>query len=147
MRIDDGETITDLPERTVVLLRGDAGMTLTWSRYAAGSAGPDLHVHRAHTDAFYVLEGELTFIVGPRAERVRAPAGTFVAVPPGVVHTFANESDAEARWLNMHAPDGGFAAFMRGARDGVAVPWDSFAAPDDGGLPPDGIVVRSALGG
>jgi len=26
-----------------------------------------------------------------------------------------------ARWLTIHAHDGGFAAFMRGARDGVEV--------------------------
>ena len=57
-------------------------------------AGPGPHVHRAHVDAFYVVEGELRFGVDPDVEPVRAPAGTFVLVPPGVVHTFANESDA-----------------------------------------------------
>jgi quercetin dioxygenase-like cupin family protein len=55
---------------------------------------PDPHVHREHTDAFYVLEGELTFAVGPAAERIGVAAGGFVAVPPGVVHSFANESGA-----------------------------------------------------
>ena len=29
-----------------------------------------------------------------------------------------------ARWLTIHAHDGGFAAFMRGARDGVEVEVD-----------------------
>ena len=27
-------------------------LAITWSRYAMGERGPDLHVHREHTDAF-----------------------------------------------------------------------------------------------
>ena len=66
--------------------------------------GPDVHAHPAEDDAFYVLEGELTFILD-EAEVV-ARAGTFVLVPPGVVHTFANRGDAVVRVLNVHAPAG-----------------------------------------
>ena len=35
-----------------------------------------------------------------------AAAGTFVLVPPGVEHTFANRSDHPVRMLNIHAPAG-----------------------------------------
>ena len=66
--------------------------------------GPETHVHADEDDAFYVLEGELTFTVD--AEEVVAGAGTFVLVPPGVPHTFANRSDDVARVLNVHAPAG-----------------------------------------
>jgi len=38
------------------------------------------HVHHEHTDAFYVLEGELTFETGREAETITVPAGGFVAV-------------------------------------------------------------------
>ena len=113
--LGEGETITRLPRREVVVLADHPDITITWTRYASGEPGPDLHVHREHTDAFYVLEGELTFPVGPRAEPVRVPAGGFVAVPPHVVHTFVNDSGAEASWLNLHAPDKGFAAYLRAA--------------------------------
>ena len=58
-----------------------------------------------------------------------------MAVPPGVAHSFRNHSDRSARWLTIHAPDGGFAAFMRGVRDGVEVEWDISEVPADGGLP------------
>ncbi|MGZ8605350.1 MAG: cupin domain-containing protein [Actinomycetota bacterium] len=109
---------------------------MTRSRYAGGDRGPDLHVHREHTDAFSVIEGELTFTVGPGAERVTVAAGGFVAVPPGVVHTFSNDSGADACWLNFHAPDMGFAAFLR-----TGSAWDSFDAPADGGLPAAGVIV------
>jgi quercetin dioxygenase-like cupin family protein len=141
LRVDAGETITMRERRDVVILADREELTITWSRYASGERGPDLHVHREHTDAFYVLAGELTFEVGPGAERIRAPAGTFVAVPPNVVHSFANEGSAESRWLNMHAPDNGFAAYLRAARDGLDATWDSFDPPADGGLPATGVIV------
>ncbi len=66
--------------------------------------GPDLHAHSAEDDAFYVLEGELIFTVD--GEEVAAGPGTFVLVPPGVLHTFANRGDDVVRMLNIHAPAG-----------------------------------------
>jgi len=143
----NGETITDEPRRNVILLAGHPELTVTWSRYAPGEEGPGLHVHREHTDAFYVLDGELAFEVGPAPETVRVGTGGFVAVPPQVAHAFRNDGDADARWLNFHAPDKGFAEFMRGARDGRQVPWDSFDRPADGGLPTDGVTLTAAGGG
>jgi mannose-6-phosphate isomerase-like protein (cupin superfamily) len=134
-----GETITALERREVVILSARPELTVTWSRYAGGERGPGLHVHREHSDSFSVLAGELTFAVGPGAERVRVGPGGFVAVPPGVVHTFSNESDADACWLNFHAPDMGFAAFLR-----TGSAWDSFDAPPDGGLPAAGVIVLGA---
>jgi len=140
----DGETIADTDRRAVVLLAASPELTVTWSRYAGGERGPDLHVHREHVDAFYVLTGEITFEVGPGADRVRAPAGTYVAVPPNVVHTFVNASRAEATWLNYHAPDRGFAAYLRAARDGRDAAWDSFDPPADGGRSPADVVIRES---
>ncbi len=62
------------------------------------------HAHVDEDDAFYVLEGELTFTVA--GEEVSAPAGTFVLVPPGVEHGFRNDGGGAARILNIHAPAG-----------------------------------------
>jgi quercetin dioxygenase-like cupin family protein len=144
LRREGAEAITARATREVVLLADDAAMSITWSRYGAGERGPDLHVHREHLDAFYVLEGELTFAVGPAGERLRVGPGGFVAVPPDVAHGFANESAADACWLNFHAPDKGFAQYLRDARDGRSGAFDSFDPPPDGGLPADGIVVSRA---
>jgi mannose-6-phosphate isomerase-like protein (cupin superfamily) len=66
--------------------------------------GPPPHAHLDEDDAFYVLDGELTFLLGD--EEVAAPAGTFVLVPPGVEHTFANRTGTPVRILNIHAPAG-----------------------------------------
>jgi mannose-6-phosphate isomerase-like protein (cupin superfamily) len=62
------------------------------------------HVHREEDDAFYILEGELTFFFGSR--EAAAPPGTFVLVPPGVEHGFRNDGERPVRMLNIHAPAG-----------------------------------------
>jgi mannose-6-phosphate isomerase-like protein (cupin superfamily) len=66
--------------------------------------GPEAHTHRDEDDSFYMLEGELTFTVD--GEQVVAGPGTFVLVPPGVPHGFANRGDKPARFVNVHAPAG-----------------------------------------
>jgi quercetin dioxygenase-like cupin family protein len=143
----DGETISEREARNVmILVADDPAVTVTWSRYSTGERGPGLHLHREHTDAFYILTGAMRFALGPDGERVvRAPAGTFVSAPPGVAHSFMNEEDDDVTWLNIHTPDGGFAAFLRGARDGAPVPFDSFDVPEetasDGGRPADDAIV------
>jgi quercetin dioxygenase-like cupin family protein len=69
-------------------------------------AGRELeaHVHDAEDDAFYILDGELTFMLGQ--DEVKARAGTFVLIPPGVEHGFRNDTDHPVRILNVHAPAG-----------------------------------------
>jgi mannose-6-phosphate isomerase-like protein (cupin superfamily) len=62
------------------------------------------HVHEEEDDAFYVIEGEMTFTFGD--DSAAAPPGTFVLVPPGVKHGFRNEGDVPVRMFNIHAPAG-----------------------------------------
>jgi quercetin dioxygenase-like cupin family protein len=140
--VTDGEAILRRPERAISILVARDDLTVTRARYAAGEqvAGP--HVHHGHIDAFYVLEGELTFEIGREKETIVVSAGGFLAAPPGVAHSLRNASDRPARWLTIHAADGGFAAFMRGLRDGVEVEWDISAVPPDGGLPAREAIVR-----
>jgi mannose-6-phosphate isomerase-like protein (cupin superfamily) len=69
------------------------------------------HVHPDKVDSFYILEGELEFTIGD--ETVRAPAGSFVAAPPGVRHGFRNPGPDRARFLNVHAPSDGFIERVR----------------------------------
>jgi mannose-6-phosphate isomerase-like protein (cupin superfamily) len=66
--------------------------------------GPPIHQHSDEDDSFYMLDGELTFVVD--GEEVVAGPGTFVLVPPEVPHTFANRGDEPARFVNVHAPAG-----------------------------------------
>src|SRR5947199_340239 len=70
------------------------------------AAGRELeqHVHDDEDDAFFITEGEMTFLFGD--ESVAAPPGTFVLVPPGVEHGFRNDGDVPVRMFNIHAPAG-----------------------------------------
>ena len=63
---------------------------------------PPPHIHHAHEEGFYILEGELEFLAG--TETVRAGQGTFVMVPIGTIHTFSNPTDRPARFLNTFTP-------------------------------------------
>lgn len=143
LHVEHGSPISDRTERTVRELYRHPLIDVTWSRYEPGERGPEPHVHREHVDAFYVIEGELAFGLGPSVDPVRAPAGTFVLVPPNVVHTFANVMDETARWLNFHAPSTGFIASLRGEVPG----FDSCDAPSDGGRPAAEVVVVPPGGG
>src|ERR671910_3322166 len=64
----------------------------------------EAHVHADEDDAFYILEGEMIFVLG--AEEVVATPGTFVLAPSGVEHGFRNAGDVPVRMLNLHAPAG-----------------------------------------
>lgn len=83
---------TDTPRFTFGIIEIAAGREL------------EAHVHREEDDGFYILEGEMTFVIGD--EEVAAPPGTFVLVPPGFEHAFRNDQDRPVRMLNIHAPAG-----------------------------------------
>jgi quercetin dioxygenase-like cupin family protein len=71
--------------------------------------GVDRHSHTDKVDSFYVLDGEVEFLLGERT--ARGGTGTYVAAPPHVTHGF--RPVGPARFLNLHAPDAGFAARVR----------------------------------
>jgi quercetin dioxygenase-like cupin family protein len=78
-----------------------------------GWEGVDPHTHDDHVDSFYVLEGEVEFLIGERT--VRGGPGTYVAVPQGVVHGFRNPGPGPIRVLNVHAPQVDFIERIRSA--------------------------------
>jgi mannose-6-phosphate isomerase-like protein (cupin superfamily) len=66
-------------------------------------AAPIQHLHHAHEESWFVLEGELEFTSGTRVTRV-GPGG-WVLVPTDVPHTFGNPGDVPARFLAMMTPN------------------------------------------
>jgi mannose-6-phosphate isomerase-like protein (cupin superfamily) len=131
----EGEAIRE----TLRIKVGRPEMVVTETRYDAGERGPDPHVHHHHVDAFWVLEGRLSFALGPGGEEVEGGAGSFALVPPGVVHTFRNPGPGAARFLNFHAPGMGFDTYLR---SGFQIPYDQHDPPADGGRPTDGVILR-----
>jgi mannose-6-phosphate isomerase-like protein (cupin superfamily) len=80
----------------------------------AGFSGPPPHVHHETTDMFFVLEGELTVLVGDETRKLGP--GSFALAPPGTVHTFSNPGEEPVRFLSMMTPDG-FEQYFRDVRD------------------------------
>jgi mannose-6-phosphate isomerase-like protein (cupin superfamily) len=138
-----GEIVGDSADRRVEILSDHDTLHSTWSRFGPHREGADLHVHRHHTDMFFVLEGELTVMLGTDGETAVVPAGTLARVPPLVVHGFRNGSDAEVRYLNFHAPGKRFADFLRALRDGQTFTYDQHPPPADGGRP----ITEAVIGG
>src|SRR5262249_11185647 len=137
------ETIVREEGREITIHVAREDLTILQSCAPPGERVAGRHVHLEHTDAFYVLEGEVTFEVGREADEIVVSRGGFLAAPPLVAHAFRTWGDRPSRWLTIHAPDGGFAAFMRGLRDGVEVEWAFAPVPADGGRPAADAVVRT----
>jgi quercetin dioxygenase-like cupin family protein len=68
-----------------------------------GAPGPPLHRHD-FDEAFYVLEGELTFQLDEAL--ITAGPGEFAFAPRGVAHTLANQRGGPARYLLLCTPAG-----------------------------------------
>ena len=75
-----------------------------WEAVVPPGGGPPPHIQSREDEGFYVLEGEISFVADGR--KVVARKGTFLNVPRGVLHTFKNESDSDARMLILVAPAG-----------------------------------------
>lgn len=104
-----------------ILLRSeqtDGALSAVAITVPAGWAGPPLH-HHAFAEAFYVLEGELTFRRDD--ELSTAGPGTLVHAPGDSVHTLANLSPAPARYLLLCTPAGFERRFEPGTPD-AAIP-------------------------
>ena len=64
--------------------------------------GPPLHVHRDAAEAFYVLEG--TYLMHIEERQDLCGPGSFVYVPPNVVHKFVVVSAEPGTKLNLFSP-------------------------------------------
>jgi quercetin dioxygenase-like cupin family protein len=106
-------------------------------------SGASPHFHERHTDAFFLLEGELEFTLGRQKHIGRA--GTAVVVPPGNVHAFTSHGSGRARFLNIHAPDSGFSDFLRARTRGEDASFDSVDV-DGPQEPGEGTVLAQAEG-
>jgi mannose-6-phosphate isomerase-like protein (cupin superfamily) len=102
------------------------GKYALWEAIVPPGGGPPPHVHSREEEGFYVLEGEITFMIG--RDRLVATAGMFANMPVGTFHSFKNESSRPARMLIWVVPAGLERMFFE---CGVPLPEGSTAA-----LPP-----------
>ena len=103
----EGETTSLFGDRYVVKAAGEetgGALAVIEAALAPHSGGTPLHINTLEDENYYVIEGTLTFRIGERT--VEAPAGSFVHIPKGVVHTHWNATDAPVRMLGFPAPAG-----------------------------------------
>ncbi len=92
--------------QTSILLRSEESgghVSVVENVIPAHARGPFLHTHD-FDEAFYMLEGELTFQV--EDELVTKRAGEIAFAPRNVPHTLANRTDAPARYVLVCTPAG-----------------------------------------
>jgi mannose-6-phosphate isomerase-like protein (cupin superfamily) len=113
--------MADQALHNTVLLRSEKSngvVSVIQNGVPANWPGPPLH-HHDFDEAFYVLEGELTFQVVD--ELMTAGPGELVFAPRGIAHTFANLSDAPARYMLVCTPAGFERYFARMAAERAGV--------------------------
>jgi quercetin dioxygenase-like cupin family protein len=91
-----------------------------------GAKAP-LHLHRKEDEAFYVLEGEMTFQIGEQT--IRARPGSFVFGPKDVPHTYTVDS-GPARLLFLLSPPG-FEGFVEAISKPAKAPTLPPQEPED----------------
>ena len=67
-----------------------------------GGRRPPAHRHVNCSEAFFVLDGQISFVLD--GQDLTGGPGDFLLVPRGAAHTFGNSSDEPARLLVLHAP-------------------------------------------
>jgi mannose-6-phosphate isomerase-like protein (cupin superfamily) len=122
----EGRTLAVVGDVYRFLATGDDtnGKYAMWEAIVPPGGGPPPHVHSREEEAFYILEGEITFHIGE--ERVVATAGMFANMPVGTPHSFKNESSHPAKMLISVAPAGLEKMFFE---FGVSVPQGATTAP------------------
>ena len=109
---EDGETTWFLQNRMTIKATakstgGAYGLVESW---IPAGASPPLHIHRREDEAFWVMEGTVTFRAGD--ETITARPGSFVFLPRDVPHTFVVDGAEPAHILTLLTPGGGEQFFV-----------------------------------
>jgi quercetin dioxygenase-like cupin family protein len=80
------------------------GAYFTMEALVPPGGGPPPHVHTREDETFYVLEGEIEFLLGE--ETILAGPGDFVNVPRHAVHRFVNVGAETAKLVVTFTPAG-----------------------------------------
>src|SRR4029453_18013481 len=84
--------------------------------------GPPLHLHRDASESFYVLEGEYMVFLDDR--QFTCPAGSFIFMPPGRLHSFRAGAETRRKLVLFTTASlvGYFENFSRAIHEGRADP-------------------------
>lgn len=117
---------------------GNSGRDMSVIEHAVPyGSSPPLHVHHNEDEIFYLLEGEVRFVVD--GAEIRARQGDTVVAPKAKPHSFVVTSRAGARWLVMTSR-GDFEGLVRS----VGRPAEGNGLPPAVPLTPDEVAALDA---
>lgn len=101
-----GERIAVAGDLYTVLASGEqtGGAYALFDAAVPPGGGPPFHIHEREDEAFYILEGEMTFFT--EGKEIVAKAGALIHLPRGGTHRFQNCGSAPARMLIQVTPAG-----------------------------------------
>lgn len=125
----EGESVWSLGGRFTVKLEGalSEGRLALIEALAFRTTEPPLHIHHREDEAWYILDGGMTFHVGEVSHT--ATPGSFVYAPMGLPHTFT--VDVEPTRVLVLASPGGFEHFALE----FGIPARDDVLPDDLAVP------------
>jgi mannose-6-phosphate isomerase-like protein (cupin superfamily) len=108
-----------------ILIGGEdtGGMFSMWESVQKPGSEPPLHVHNASDETFYVLEGNMRFMIGEQI--FEAAAGDMIFAPRRIPHTFRIKSPI-VRAITVCTPPGAEEWFRQ-----MGEPATSFDLPDE----------------
>ncbi|AKG24365.1 cupin [Calothrix sp. 336/3] len=80
----------------------------------SGAKGSPLHYHTAMHETFTVLTGCLDMEIGEKGNWRKLQSGESIQVPPGMHHSFCNNSQDWVTFTTENRPPTGFEKFIRG---------------------------------
>jgi quercetin dioxygenase-like cupin family protein len=90
---------------TILASKEDTGGTYSFIEAKVfPGGGPISHIQTREHEGFYVVEGQIIFNVD--GQRIEAKPGTFVNIPPNVLHSFKNETNENAKMIIVLSPAG-----------------------------------------
>jgi quercetin dioxygenase-like cupin family protein len=125
LKAGEGTSVWSLGGRFTAKVAGDdaEGRFALVEVLASQATEPPRHIHHREDEAWYILDGKMTFYVGD--EVLEAGPGCFVFAPMGIPHTFT--VDVEPTRVLVFATPAGFEHFA----EELGVPASSDTAPED----------------
>jgi quercetin dioxygenase-like cupin family protein len=102
------------------------GAYFAMEAFVPPGGGPPPHIHRNEDETFYIVEGQIDFLLGDQS--VTGGPGDFVNVPRGTVHRFHNSGTAAAKMILTFSPaniEHFFAETLERALDGTRMAIDN----------------------
>jgi len=126
--VDTGLAYWGPGDRYTFLVTGEesGGAYFAMEALVPSGGGPPPHIHTREDETFYLIEGQIEFLLGDR--KILAGPGDFVNVPRGSVHCFQNVGAKTARLVLTFTPAGiekYFEETLEPAPEGVLQPPDN----------------------